>query len=97
VKLKNPWEVNLGLGLQVKISEVIIYGGPVAYWTKFKAEWTGTVPGVVTETASITLKEKNNIGGFAGLRILLSKSLNLEVEGQYKSEFSMGGSLTYAF
>ena len=97
VKVKNPREINLGIGLQGKIGDVIIYGGPVAYWTKFKAEWTGTVPGVVTETASITLKEKNNIGGFAGVRVPLGKGLSLEVEGQMKSKFSMGGALTYSF
>lgn len=97
VKVNNPREINLGVGLQGKIGDVIIYGGPVAYWTKFKAEWTGTVPGVVTETVSITLKEKNNIGGFAGVRVPLGKGLSVEVEGQMKSKFSMGGALTYSF
>ena len=103
-KVKNPREINLGLGLQGKIGETIIYAGPVAYWTKFKAEGTGKLTGAVyaatgtdTATASMTYKEKKNIGGFAGIRIPLSKSLKLEVEGQMKSRFSMGGALTYAF
>lgn len=97
IKVKNPREINLGVGLQGKIGETIIYGGPVAYWAKGKAEWTGTIEGVGTDTESTTLKEKNNVGGFAGVRIPLSKSLKLEVEGQLKSRFSMGGALTYAF
>ena len=105
VKVKNPKEINLGIGLQGKIGETIIYGGPVAYWVKNKTEWAGklgagtvyTATGTNTYVVSTTYKEKNNIGGFAGIRIPLSKSLNLEVEGQLKSRFSMGGALTYAF
>ncbi|MCG2709600.1 MAG: hypothetical protein L6246_04665, partial [Thermodesulfovibrionales bacterium] len=105
VKVKNPREINLGIGLQGKIGETIIYGGPVAYWVKNKTEWAGklgagtvyTATGTNTYVVSTTYKEKGNIGGFAGVRVPLSKSLNLEVEGQYKSRFSMGGALTYSF
>ncbi|MBT9537784.1 MAG: hypothetical protein IVZ94_06590 [Nitrospirae bacterium] len=50
-----------------------------------------------TGTASTTLKEKNNIGGFAGVRVPLGKGFSVEVEGQYKSRFSFGGALTYSF
>lgn len=97
MKVKKPREINLGLGLQYKIGEAIIYGGPVAYWTRAKAEWTGTITGVGTDTDSTTFKEKNNVGGFAGVRLPLGKGLNFEVEGQLKSRFSMGGALTYSF
>lgn len=86
--------------MQGKIGDVIVYGGPVAYWARHKVEATVAVYAATetyTLTESTTYKEKNNIGGFAGIRIPLSKSLNLEVEGQYKSDFSMGGALTYAF
>jgi len=100
-KIKNPWEVNLGIALQGKIGEAIIYGGPVAYWQKSKVEielaGTGSTGALLSGKESLTAKEKNNIGGFAGVRVPLSKNLNLEVEGQYKSEFSMGGALTYSF
>ena len=98
LKVKKPWDINLGISAQAKIGEVILYGGPVAYWNKAKAEaeaknlTTGN-----SDSASTTIKEKNNVGGFAGIRIPLSKGLNLEVEGQLKSRFSMGGALTYAF
>ncbi|HAK88802.1 MAG: hypothetical protein A2077_02640 [Nitrospirae bacterium GWC2_46_6] len=105
VKVKNPREINLGIGLQGKIGETIIYGGPVAYWVKNKTEWAGKLgagtvyaaTGTDTYVLSTTYKEKNNIGGFAGIRIPLSKSLNLEVEGQLKSKFSFGGALSYSF
>ncbi|MFZ3122682.1 MAG: hypothetical protein WA104_04870 [Thermodesulfovibrionales bacterium] len=96
MKVKKPREINLGVGLQGKIGDVIIYGGPVAYWTRAKVEISATALGI-TATASTTYKEKNNIGGFAGVRVPLSKGLSLEVEGQMKSRFSMGGALTYSF
>ncbi|MFH1014895.1 MAG: hypothetical protein V1762_03130 [Nitrospirota bacterium] len=97
-KIKKPSEINLGIGLQGKIGEAIIYGGPVAYWTKIKVE--GEVANITVgyaESVSTTFKEKNNVGGFAGVRLPLGKGLNFEVEGQYKSRFSMGGALTYSF
>jgi len=98
VKVKNPWDVNLGISAQVKIGEVILYGGPAAYWNKAKAE--GDAQNLTTGksfSGSTTFKEKNNIGGFAGVRVPLGKGLSLEVEGQMKSKFSMGGALTYSF
>ncbi|MBI1811099.1 MAG: hypothetical protein HY035_11795 [Nitrospirae bacterium] len=97
-KWKKPWDINLGISAQAKIGEVILYGGPAAFWNKAKAEediknFTTGSGGI----ASTTYKEKNNIGGFAGVRVPLGKGLSLEVEGQMKSKFSMGGALTYSF
>lgn len=98
-KVKEPWDINIGVGLQGKIGETILYGGPFIYWGKSKADYKISVTGPLTGTylASTTYKEKNNVGGFAGLRLSLAKGLNLEVEGQLKSKFSMGGALTYSF
>jgi hypothetical protein len=104
LKIKNLRDINLGIGLQGKIGDLIVYGGPFAYWTRAKVDWTevvtGTregVPFTDSLSRSITIEEENNIGGFAGLRLPLGKGLNFEVEGQIKSRFSMGGALTYAF
>lgn len=97
MKGKKPREINLGVGLQGKIGDVIIYGGPVAYWTRAKVDWTGTIEGKGSKTESTSIKEKNNVGGFAGVRLPLTKGLNFDVEGQYKSRFSFGGALTYSF
>ena len=103
-KVKKPREINLGIGLQGKIGETIIYGGPVAYWAKAKIQETFKVVGATyvatgtnTLASSTTYKEKNNIGGFAGVRLPLGKGINIEVEGQMKSKFSFGGALTYSF
>jgi hypothetical protein len=97
MKIKRPWEVNLGVGLQGKIGEVILYAGPVVYWARSKVEWEGAIPGVGNISDSTTYKEKNNLGGFAGLRLPLGKGFNIEVESQLKSRFSAGGSLVYSF
>lgn len=97
MKIKRPWEVNLGVALQGKIGEVLLYGGPLVYWARSKVEWEGTIPGVGSISDSTTYKEKNNLGGFAGLRLPLGKGFNIEVEGQLKSRFSAGGSLVYSF
>lgn len=98
MKIKRPQEINLGVGLQGKVSDVIIYGGPVVYWTKTTIEQKWREPsGNVNDTYTMSHKEKNNVGGFAGVRVPLTKGLSLEVEGQYKSEFSMGGAITYSF
>lgn len=97
-KYKNPRDINLGVSAQAKIGGVILYGGPVAYWYKAKAEVD--VQNLTTGTSgsdSTTYKEKNNVGGFAGVRLPLGKGLSIEVEGQMKSRFSFGGALTYSF
>jgi len=97
MKVKSPWEVNLGVALQGKIRGVILYAGPFAYWSRADVEGKIIVPGVVTVIASTTYKEKNNFGGFAGLRVPLGGKLVLEVEGQMKNEFSGGASVIYSF
>ncbi|HBA39861.1 MAG TPA: hypothetical protein DCZ05_09005 [Deltaproteobacteria bacterium] len=38
VKIKNPWDVNFGIGVQTKLYGVTLYGGPFAYWTGYKAD-----------------------------------------------------------
>lgn len=96
IRIKNPWDVNLGVGLQGKIREATLYGGPVVYWAGSKVEGEAGALGVM-ETESTAYKERNFVGGFAGLRLPLGKGFNVEVEGQLKSRFSFGGALTYLF
>lgn len=38
LKVKHPWDVNLGIGLQTKAYGITLYGGPFAYWTGYKAD-----------------------------------------------------------
>src|SRR4030042_2103602 len=113
VEVKNaPWEINLGVGLQAKLyadntTKVILYGGPMVYWEQFDVKESAEVdidPAIyplgftfLTAEASTSYKEKNNLGGFLGLRLSLAKQFHIEVEAQKKSRISVGGALTYSF
>ncbi len=94
ITIKNPWDVNLGVGLQGKILGVVLYGGPVVYWARSQVKVEAGALGV-TSGRSTTYKEKSNAGGFAGFRLPLGKGFSIEIEGQLKSRFSFGGALTY--
>jgi len=99
VKFKNPWDINLGLIFQTKLQKVTLYGGPFVFWFKTKAE-NSTSPalaGSATANSSTTYEEKNNVGGFLGFRIPITEKVSFDVEGQYKSRFSIGGAANYAF
>jgi hypothetical protein len=95
-KWEKPWDVNLGISAQTKIGEVILYGGPFVYWYKVKGvnEAMGSAG---SNSDSTTFKEKNNIGGFAGVKVPLGKKFSVEVEGQMKSKFSAGAAIIYRF
>jgi hypothetical protein len=92
LRIKQPWEVNAGIGLQLKRNDFILYGGPVAYWNRAKVE--SKVSG---KTYSTNFGETGDVGGFLGLKIPLYTGLSIEAETQLKSRLSVGGALTYAF
>jgi hypothetical protein len=99
VKFKNPWDINVGFILQAKLQKITFYGGPFAYWFKTKVE-NSTSPalaGSANANSSTTYEEQNNIGGFLGVRIPITGNISFDVEGQYKSRFSIGGSASYRF
>jgi len=100
IKVKRPWEVDIGLALQTKISKTILYAGPFLYWTGADADGTAKVSfGGRTRnvSASATYREKNNIGGFVGLSLPTVKGLSFNLEGQFKNRISAGAALNYAF
>ena len=104
VKVKNMWNVTLGLTGQVKAGPVIIYGGPFAYWTHAKVEAevtsTGTLAGMtgtITTSADSKYTEKGNFGGFLGVAFQATKALTIGVEGQLRKELSVGANISYAF
>lgn len=97
MELKNAREFNVGFALQGKIGDAIVYAGPVAYWARGDVENKITVTGGGVTTLSTAYKEKNNVGGFLGVRLPMGKEFAAEIEGQYKSDFSGGASVTYSF
>jgi hypothetical protein len=113
VEVENaPWEINFGIGLQAKLyadntTRVIMYGGPMVFWERFDVNESVDVdidPAVypigissVRTEAGTSFKEKNNFGGFLGLRCSLGKQFHIEIEVQQKHRLSAGGALTYSF
>lgn len=112
LKVKFPWDINLGVGLQTKVYGITLYGGPFAYWTGYKADKLefrsrtaeGCLGGLFgcpdqVEIDKTHYREKNNFGGFVGLRSPLPwvEGVHAEVEGQFKNKASGGISLHYSF
>lgn len=97
VNVKNPYDISLGAALQGNVGGVILYGGPMVYWSRSKVEQDTVVIGGGTASGSTNYKEKGNFGGFAGFRVPLTKGLSFEVEGQFRNEVSGGGCLVYSF
>jgi hypothetical protein len=98
LKVKNFWDVNLGIGFQATVPFGIkLYIGPYAYYSEAKAALSQNIPGLQFDTGDVTIKNKTNIGGFAGFDIPLGKGFHLNVEGQYSERFSVGVAVTYSY
>ena len=86
--VENSWDGSVGLAAQIKINKVVFYYGPFVYMARNKLK---------VQNDSTTLKEKQNAGGFLGVNVLAIKDLNVCIEGQYTSRFSVGGTVNYLF
>ena len=97
VKVKNQWNVNLGISAQYKIPvyscDVTVYGGPFAYWNRSTVDVTSN--GL---TVSQDGTEKNNIGAFLGVKFpIIKQKLFLTAEGQMRDKVGGGLGLNYTF
>ncbi len=98
LKVKNIWDVNLGLGLQATVPHgVKFYIGPYAYYAEAKASMSANIPGLQFGTGDVRLKNKTKGGGFAGFDLPLARGFHLNVEGQYSERFSAGGAISFAY
>lgn len=92
--------MNLGIGLQTKVYGITVYGGPFAYWTGYEGRFYITTDafGSASRFDETHYREKNNFGGFVGLRTPLPwvEDVHAEVEGQFKNNGSFGLSLHYS-
>ncbi len=92
-KIKNEWDVALGIALQVTIvEEASLYGGPLFVYGR--AEVTREAAAFSDET---TYEEKSPAGGFAGVALRLSRRLVVFAEAQYRDELSAGGTIAWSF
>lgn len=98
LKIKRPWEIDLGITLQYKNKGFVAYAGPFLYWGKTDVEWTAAVPTLGLKASGETTYEMENVfGAVVGLRIPVIPGLNVEIEGQFTDEVSGGANISYAF
>jgi hypothetical protein len=98
LRVKNLWDVNFGLGLQVAAPRGIkIYLGPHVRYSELKASPSPDVAGVALASGERTLKNRSVLGGFAGIELPLSKGFRLNMEGQYTERFSFGAAVLYTY
>lgn len=98
LKIKNLWDVNCGVGLQATVPyDIKLYIGPYAYYSQAKASLLSNITTLEFEAGEVTIKNKTNLGGYAGAFIPLGKSFHLNIEGQYSERLSVGTAVTYAY
>ena len=98
LKVKNLWDVNLGIGFQATVPFGIkLYIGPYAYYSEAKTSLSQNIPGLKFEPGDGAIKSMTNLGGFAGVDFPLAKGFHLNVEGQYSEKFSVGVAVTYSY
>lgn len=86
------WEADGGLVLQTMIEGALLYGGPFFY----AREGDVDVENATINTSS-SYEEQGNFGGFLGIRWPLKSGINIDIEAQYKTEFSGGGAIHFLF
>jgi hypothetical protein len=98
LKVKNLWDVNLGIGFQATVPYgVKMYIGPYLYYSEAKASQPANISGLKFTGGDVTIKNKTNIGGYTGVDVPLAKGLRLNVEGQYSERLSAGCAVTYTY
>jgi hypothetical protein len=97
VKVKDQWDLNLGVAAQYRVPvggcDLTVYGGPFAYWNRSTIDVTGN--GL---SASEDAREKNNIGGFLGVKVpIVKQKMFLTAECQFKDKAGTGIYFSYIF
>ncbi len=98
LKVKNLWDVNLGLGFQATVPYGIkLYIGPYAYYSEARVSLSANIPGLNSDAQNIRVHNETSIGGFTGVVVPLSRGFHLNVEGQYSARFSVGAAINYSY
>ncbi len=98
LKIRNMWNVNLGIGIQAAVPYCIkLYAGTYVYYSETKANISGNIPGLQFDIYDTLLKNKSWAGGFIGADIPIAKGFHLNIEGQYSDRYSMGASVSYRY
>ena len=98
LNVQDLWDVNFGIGFQATAPyDMRLYAGPYVHYSEATASLSTNVPGLQFSTADTTIKNKTNVGGFAGIDLPLARGFRMNVEGQYSERFSAGGAITYTY
>ena len=98
LKIKNLWDVNIGVALQATAPlDIKLYAGPYVYYSEAKASLDANIPGLEYAAGNVLIRNKSIAGGFAGVDIPLLKGFRLNMEGQYARRFSLGVAVTYTY
>jgi hypothetical protein len=98
LRVKNLWDVNFGMGLQVNVPQGIkMYAGPYVRYSEFKVSPSADIAGLASTSGETTLRNKAGFGGYAGIEVPLVKGFRLNLEGQYAERLSAGAAVIYVY
>jgi hypothetical protein len=98
LKVNDLWDVNFCLGFQALAPAGIkLYAGPYIYYSEGKASLGANIPSLDYAAGGTIIRNKTNIGGFAGLDIPLALGFRLNIEGQYADRLSAGAAVSYVY
>jgi hypothetical protein len=98
LKVKDLWEVHLGMGFQATVPYGIkLYIGPTISYSEAKASLSQNIPGLKFQTGEVSIKNTTHLGGLTGVDLPLAKGFHLNVEGQYSEKFSIWAAVTYSY
>jgi len=98
LKIKNLWDVNCGMGLQITAPlSIKIYAGPYVYYAEARASLDTAIPGTEFAAGNISIRNKSTVGGFGGVDIPLFRGFHLNVEGRYAEKLSAGAAINYTY
>jgi len=95
LKIKNMWDLNLGVGAQVSVADTRFYLGPYFYHAEAEASPSPS-PGLQF-AGDTTIKNKSSVGAFAGIDAPLGKGFRMNIEGQYSERLSIGAAVSFTY
>jgi phospholipid-binding lipoprotein MlaA len=96
--VKNLWDVNAGIGLQVTAPyDIKLYIGPYVQYSELKVSPSADIAGVAFASGETTVRNKTGVGGFTGIDVPLAKGFRLNLEGQYTERLSAGAAIIYVY
>jgi hypothetical protein len=98
LRVKNLWDVNFGMGLQVTVPYGIkMYIGPYIRYSEFKVSPSLDIAGLASTSGETTMRNKTAFGGYTGIEVPLAKGFRLNLEGQYTERLSAGAAVIYVY